>query len=464
MPVNHVSDTAPAENEKTVGSLSIDATGLLWWTDEALAGIPRIEDFLVKAALADPDPRLDVVTFRPWERGFRPLEPFEQQRLADGRIASFRVIPPPGRKAALLRALESVRRYPFGKRAADRHLAKTITNGGAGLDLAAMRLLIRAYRAYRRALGRHGRRRTPAPPAVAERGIVLICHNILVGEDRSAVSGDASGIAFICHDLIPAVRPDLVARNKIERQFGPNLELLVRSGATALCTSDAVAAMLGDHMRQAGIALPAVHRFPMPSLLHETASSLGMTSRLDAGEPFVLYCSTIEVRKNHIMLARIWQQAFDEGVKLPKLVCVGRWGWMVEELKAYLTAHPGLAGSVSFTGPIGDEELIRYYRGATFGVFPSHIEGWGYAASECLDFGVPVIVSTTPALIEATRGLMPAIDADDQAGWYAAIRRMAEDMAWRSSLADRIALEHRPTSAAASWAAIKAGLLAGSRR
>ena len=65
--------------------------------------------------------------------------------------------------------------------------------------------------------------------------------------------------------------------------------------------------------------------------------------------------------------------------------------------------------------------------------FAKRVEGWGYAASECLDFGVPVIVSTTPALIEATRGLMPAIDADDQAGWYAAIRRIAEDMAWRSS-------------------------------
>ncbi len=74
---------------------------------------------------------------------------------------------------------------------------------------------------------------------------------------------------------------------------------------------------------------------------------------------------------------------------------------------------------------------------------------------------VPVIVSTTPALIEATKGLMPAIDANDQAGWYAAIRRMADDKVWRSSLADRIAQNHRPTSAAASWAAIKAGLLAG---
>jgi hypothetical protein len=73
-------------------------------------------------------------------------------------------------------------------------------------------------------------------------------------------------------------------------------------------------------------------------------------------------------------------------------------------------------------------------------------------------------VSTAPSLIEASGGLMPAIDSEDQAGWYAAIRRMAEDMAWRCSLADRIAQQHRPTPAAASWAAIKAGLRASASR
>ncbi|WP_246678648.1 hypothetical protein [Mesorhizobium sp. B2-4-17] len=66
--------------------------------------------------------------------------------------------------------------------------------------------------------------------------------------------------------------------------------------------------------------------------------------------------------------------------------------------------------------------------------------------------------ATAPSLIEASGGLMPAIDSNDQAGWCAAIRRMADDHAWRSSLAERIAKQHRPTPASASWAAIKAGL------
>ncbi|WP_246671507.1 hypothetical protein [Mesorhizobium sp. B2-4-12] len=38
--------------------------------------------------------------------------------------------------------------------------------------------------------------------------------------------------------------------------------------------------------------------------------------------------------------------------------------------------------------------------------------------------------TATASLIEASGGLMPAIDSNDRAGWYAAIRRMADDHAW----------------------------------
>jgi glycosyltransferase involved in cell wall biosynthesis len=93
-----------------------------------------------------------------------------------------------------------------------------------------------------------------------------------------------------------------------------------------------------------------------------------------------------------------------------------------------------------------------------FGVAPSRLEGWGYCASEGLDFGIPVIISTDRALREATGGLMPAIDADDRVGWYAEIRRMTEDGAYRAALCQRIASTHRPTAAAASWASIKDAL------
>jgi glycosyltransferase involved in cell wall biosynthesis len=190
----------------------------------------------------------------------------------------------------------------------------------------------------------------------------------------------------------------------------------------------------------------------------EKAAQLDGSPDSPFGEPFVLYCSTIEARKNHILLARVWQRALEDGVKLPILICVGKWGWAVDDLTGYLAEHPALSSSIIFTGPVSDAQLIRYYQNALFGVMPSRIEGWGYGASECLDFGIPVIVSTAASLLEATRGLMPAIDPDDLPGWYEEIRRWSEDESQRSLYRQQIADRYRPTSTAASWAQIKAEL------
>ena len=77
-----------------------------------------------------------------------------------------------------------------------------------------------------------------------------------------------------------------------------------------------------------------------------------------------------------------------------------------------MKANPQLADHVVFLGSVSDDELIDLYRSAIFSVFPSFLEGWGLGASESLDFGLPVVVSTADALREATRDLMPAIDPE----------------------------------------------------
>ena len=49
---------------------------------------------------------------------------------------------------------------------------------------------------------------------------------------------------------------------------------------------------------------------------------------------YVLCVGTIEVRKNHLLLTRIWERLADElGDALPDLVFVGKWGWDIAPLK-----------------------------------------------------------------------------------------------------------------------------------
>lgn len=216
---------------------------------------------------------------------------------------------------------------------------------------------------------------------------------------------------------------------------------------------------MGRFIRENHLEKTPLERITLPSLLFERALSIEATLPLPCENGFILYCSTIEVRKNHLLLAKIWKQARDEGITLPKLVCAGKWGWGVEDLKSFLDDNPALSNTIQFIGQVNDARLIDLYRSALFGVMPSRIEGWGFGASECLDFGVPVIVSTAPALVEAVRGLMPAIDADNQDGWYAEIRRLAENAEARNALREKIAQFYRPVTSEDSWTGLKAALL-----
>ncbi|MEX0589908.1 MAG: glycosyltransferase [Xanthobacteraceae bacterium] len=414
----------------------------------------------MRAALAEPDHSVTIVRFDRRLRAFRGLNQREQRQLRENTDAA--EFGSGGLLDTVLRILQLIGRNPAISRDADRHFADIATrNRRRGFSYAAAKLLFRTYRLLRLARAQMAQRWTADSVRAVDcrKGIVLLSNTVILGSRLTRVLDATARRAFICHDLVPILHPEFAIDLDHASRFNENIELILRSGVDVLCTSQTSQAMVAEFVRDSRIAEPPLLRFPMPSILHEKAMQLGRTSYEPADEPFVLYCSTIEVRKNHLLLAHVWQRAIDEGVVLPRLVCVGKWGWGADELIAYLAAHPPLSSRIVFTGPIGDGELIEYYRRALFGVVPSKMEGWGYSASECLDFGLPVIVSTAPALREATHGIMPAIDPDDETGWYAEVRRMTEDHEWRAALREKIADLHRPTPTAVSWVTIKDALL-----
>lgn len=439
--------------------LFIDATGTLLTYGSTPTGIPRIEDFLVRAALADSDPAVVVVRFDRRLRRYRRLNAFERQQLS-GAPASVHVDSDRASRTEIIaQVFKIIRNNPTLGRETDRYFADLITtNRRRGYFYAGAKLLFRMYRLYRRCLALVIHSATASEPIDPGRGIVLMSNVVIFGSLLSQALYATKSRAIICHDLIPLLRPEFAIDADHARRFTENLDRAMRSNVAAICTSDSSSSMLAEYLRNSERENSQIHRFPMPSILHERACRAGRAARSRASEPFILYCSTIEGRKNHILLARIWQQAFEECLALPRLICVGKWGWGVDALRGYLAAHPALSSRIIFTGPVTDNELINYYRSALFGVVPSYVEGWGYAASECLDFGIPVIVSTAPALKEATHGLMPAVNPDDQAGWYREMRRMVEDDERRAWLGKQIAEHHKPTPTAVSWASIKHAL------
>lgn len=432
----------------------VDATGTLSQRGVAPTGIPRIQDFLVRQALDDWDPSVRVIHFDMTIGCYRALTADEVSQISDRR----RDVHPAG--SELREAVETINRNPSLGREFDRYYAARISKRKPGeLGFAAVKIAIRSYRSVQTLFRRARRRRIDGnSEANLKDGIVLMSHSAIFSSLFAATTAATERRAFICHDLIPWFHPEFIGDQQQAKRFVRRLQRLLHGGIHALCTSDTSRAMLADFVAETGVPAIRIDRFPVPSALFEIAKSLQRTSRLEPEEPFILYCSTVEIRKNHIMLLKIWKRALDEGVILPKLKLAGKWGWGVDDLQKFLNANPGLAGRIELLGPVSDSELIDLYRSALFGVMPSRIEGWGLSASECLDFGIPVVVSTAPALKEATRRLMPALDPDDEDAWYAEIRQLAECPAKRKALQLRIDEHYRPVAPRESWQAIKAAL------
>ncbi len=80
-----------------------------------------------------------------------------------------------------------------------------------------------------------------------------------------------------------------------------------------------------------------------------------------------------------------------------------------------LVAELGIAGSIVFTGRIGDQEFVRQYARASVAVVPSVYEGFGLHAGEAMACGVPVIATTGGALPEVVGkagALVPPADPE----------------------------------------------------
>ena len=148
-----------------------------------------------------------------------------------------------------------------------------------------------------------------------------------------------------------------------------------------------------------------------------------------AKEDYVLYVSTIEIRKNHTYLFRIWKRLIEQrGPKsVPSLVFVGRPGWRVKDLMDQLESTGNLNGKIKILHDLPDNELATLYRSAMFSVFPSLEEGWGLPVGESLIFGRPCLASNESSVPEVGGDFVDYIDPYNINDGYEKISRFIDD-------------------------------------
>lgn len=140
--------------------------------------------------------------------------------------------------------------------------------------------------------------------------------------------------------------------------------------------------------------------------------------------PYVLFVSTIEARKNHALLFRVWRRLLEDlpEDQVPTLVFAGREGWLVSDLMQQLENTCWLNGKIRFIQNPTDAELRRLYADCSFTVFPSFFEGWGLPVTESLSMGRPCVASGTTSIPEAGGSLARYFNPRDTNDAYRLIR------------------------------------------
>ncbi len=221
---------------------------------------------------------------------------------------------------------------------------------------------------------------------------------------------------FVLHDLIPIQHPQFCRAGEPEKHLA-RLRNAVQVASGIICNSQDTLNALQALCDTQGWVLPAAD---VALLAPELPQAL--TVARPVAEPYFVFVSTMEPRKNHMTLLRVWQTLVQRlGSAAPRLILIGQRGWDFHEVTDLLATSDALKSHVTEVSACSDAQLVNYLQHAQALLFPSFAEGFGMPVVEALALGVPVLASDLPVFREFARAVPDYIAAADEGLWADAI-------------------------------------------
>lgn len=249
--------------------------------------------------------------------------------------------------------------------------------------------------------------------------------------------------AFFIHDLFPIVAPQYFWPAEPGRHARRMEHIAVLEGRIIVASSF-VAEQVRRHFERDGrSARIVVARLPVSDAF---LSPRRPNPRL-AGRPYFVVCGTIERRKNHDFLLRLWREMAESSDDVPALVIVGKRGWNAEAAIDMLERASAISRHVIEVSGLSTSGLKRLMDNAAALLAPSISEGFGLPVAEALAAGVPVIAARIPSFGELAEDELvdqnlSLLDTLDGLGWLRTIRVLKGRSQNRTSqLTERSAFE-----------------------
>lgn len=253
-------------------------------------------------------------------------------------------------------------------------------------------------------------------------------------------------VGVYIYDLIPITHPEYCDA-KLAYDFALSLSEICFIADFFLTISEFTATELKNFMKQYGVpdvpvqSIPLAHTLSTPSVIRK---SWPKTLAEIEGEPFVLYVSTVEGRKNHLYVVRVWRALMEANVAVPHLVFVGRMGWRIDGLREELASSDNLDGYVHIVHDLTDVELSSLYDKCQFTAFTSFVEGWGLPVGESLIHGKPCIASNSSSIPEVGGDLIDYVDPLNLNDGVRIFRKLIEDDVYRAGRIEQIRTKFKP--------------------
>lgn len=253
-------------------------------------------------------------------------------------------------------------------------------------------------------------------------------------------------IVGCCYDLIPVLFPQFAASKMIAAKF-ESYFLDVADGADLiLCISKQSERDLVEMLERMGGALPPRFIFELGDNVPDAkGQEVSEELRQLCSNPFILFVSTIESRKNHEILYRAYKILAEQNKldQLPIILFVGMPGWGVSDLINEIENDKFINQKIVFLNHVNDAELVFLYEKTLFCVYPSLYEGWGLPVGEALAMGKAVISSDKGALPEVGGDLVIYADPTDAKNWADEIYKMSTNKKLIKSMEERVKKDYK---------------------
>lgn len=236
-------------------------------------------------------------------------------------------------------------------------------------------------------------------------------------------AGGCSDIRVLIHDMIPLDYPEF-SKPHIPKVFEKRMRSVAKNANQIICNSEETSRRVQYYFRKWG----AEPEYLVAHLGIEAMRPTALAQKV-VDRPYFVILGTIEPRKNHMLLFRVWERMTAElqASEMPLLFVVGRRGWVNAEVFQFLDESLLVGTYVFEENNLEDQSLTNLLTHANALLFPSFVEGFGLPALEAAQIGTPVYCSDIRTFREVLGDAAIYLDPSKVEHWQNIIYKSIEN-------------------------------------